>query len=61
VLVGLTLKVDLHALGKQTTTPLLTAAGQNGAAILGFHARTESELLFACAFRGLVRAFHNSS
>jgi hypothetical protein len=61
VLVGLAFKVDFNTLGQQPLAAMLTAAGQDGAAILGFHTCAESELLFPRTFRGLVSAFHNSN
>jgi len=51
-------EVNLHALGQQTFTAALTAAGKNGAATLGLHAFTEPELLFTGAFGRLVGTFH---
>lgn len=55
---GVAGEVNLHALGQEAFTTALTAAGQDGAAALGFHAGAEPELLFARPFGRLVGAFH---
>ena len=58
---GMAREVNLHALWQQTLATALTAAGKNGAAILGLHAFTEPELLLAGALGRLVGTFHKAS
>jgi hypothetical protein len=50
--------MPLGAFWEQTFTSALPPARQDGAATLCLHARTKTMLLFACAFRRLIGAFH---
>lgn len=54
VLNGVALVLDFRSLGKKALATLGAATGENGAAILGCHAGTESELVFAAALGRLI-------
>ena len=50
--------MELNSLRQETLASMLTTAAKDSATILGLHACTEAELLFACAFGRLVGALH---
>ena len=54
-------EVNLDTHWQQALASMLAAAGKNRTTILGFHAGTKSELLFARALRWLIGAFHKKS
>ena len=55
---GLNVLVGHLVTDRQTMTTLGTTAGQNLAAVLGFHARTKTVLVDALAIAGLVSSLH---
>jgi hypothetical protein len=59
LLAGVTSVMDLNAFRKETFAALTAAAVENGAAVFGFHACAETELMFTGAFGRLIGWFHD--
>jgi len=51
-------EMNLNALRQETLASMLATTTQDSATILGLHASTKTELLFARAFGRLVGALH---